>query len=279
MTTAGRRAISRRTVCAAASALVGALVTGCGSTASPGSAGSDGSAGRAAAATRTVRAGRLVVTGDVPTPRLQSVARDATTAVDRVRKVWGAGALPDPLLVEVPADDSGFRTLGGSAESGAQIAATTTPDGRVVLAPALFNRVTEQGRIVVLTHEFTHVTLHQENRPGLARWIVEGAAEFTAYHATGLSVSRLTPQLTKAVRAGRVPVGPPSEADFDAAPQAAYQQAYAWCAFLVDRFGLPRFTTFVRSAHTGGRQEFVAAFGVSVGSLRSPFQTFLRAGR
>lgn len=185
--------------------------------------------------------------------------------------------LTDPVHIDVPADQAGFRARGGSVEPGEQIAATTTASGRVVLAPTLFTEVTEQGLTVVLTHELTHVALHQAGDPDLARWVVEGAAEFTAYRPTGLPLPRLAPQLAAAVRAGHLPAGPPSDARFRSAPQAAYQEAYVWCAFLVDRFGIDSFTDFVRSADTGRQAEFTAAFGVSSTSLRQPFQQFLRA--
>ena len=157
------------------------------------------------------------------------------------------------------------------------MAATTTPAGRVVLAPALFSEVTGQGVLVVLTHELTHVALHQDGASALARWVVEGAAEFTAYRPTALTLTQLTPQLAAAVRAGRTPSGPPTDARFRSDPQAAYQEAYAWCAFLVHRFGISAFTAFVRSAHTGRDAEFTVSFGTSITSLEQPFRVFLRA--
>lgn len=185
--------------------------------------------------------------------------------------------LTGPVRIDVPVDAAGFRAHGGSVEEGAQIAATTTPAGVVVLAPTLFTQVTDEGVLVVLTHELTHVALHQAGDRHLARWVVEGSAEFTAYRPTDLRLPRLTPQLAAAVRAGHPPAGPPSDARSRTAPQAAYQEAYAWCAFLVDRFGLHRFTRFVRSARTGGDAEFAAAFGQSAVALRRPFQQFLHA--
>ncbi|MFC6706382.1 hypothetical protein [Flexivirga alba] len=262
MKTSTRQAITRRMACCVGWVLVGGVVAGCSSSAT--------------GASHTVRDGQLVVTGSAPEARLRTVVRDARTAVDRVRKLWGSSVLTEPVHIEVPADDAGFRAAGGSAEPGAQIAATTTAAGRVVLAPALFSQVTGQGVVVVLTHELTHVALHQAGDSDIARWVVEGAAEFTAYRPTGLTLPRLAPQLAAAVRAGHVPIGPPSDARFRSAPQAAYQEAYAWCAFLVDRFGTTRFTGFVRSVHTGQLAEFAAAFGSSMRSLRPPFQQFLR---
>lgn len=284
MRTTTRQAITHRMACCVGWVLVGGLVAGCsssaardGSTTSLAASQPTSSASRSAGTSRTVHDGDLVVSGTAPVTRLRQVAHEAHTAVDRVRKVWGSSVLTGPVHIEVPTDEAGFRARGGSVEPGAQIAATTTAAGVVVLAPTLFTEVTEQGLVVVLTHELTHVALHQAGDTGLARWVVEGAAEFTAYRPTGLTLARLTPQLTAAVRAGRPPAGPPSDERFRSAPQAAYQEAYAWCDFLVDRFGVHRFAGFVRSADTGGSAEFTAAFGVSSASLRRPFQQFLGA--
>lgn len=274
-----RRTITRRTACCAGWVLFGALAAGCSSSgdhADPTS--SSAGAHTSATVSGTARGIRVVVSGDVPDARLREVLRDAQTAGRRVRQVWGRSVLTGTTRIDVPADEEGFRRHGGSVEPGAQIAATTTADDRVVLAPSLFTDVTSQGRVVVLTHELTHVALHQAASVDIRRWVVEGAAEFTAYRATRLGLARLAPQLAAAVRAGRVPAGPPSDARFRSAPQAAYQEAYAWCAFLVDRFGLERFTDFVRSAApTAGADDFAATFGASVASQRGPFGAFLRA--
>jgi len=219
----------------------------------------------------------VFVTGSASEARLRTVARDARIAVGRVRKVWGSSTPAGAVHIEVPADEAEFRGLGGSVEPGAQVAATTTPAGRVVLAPVLFTQVTGEGVVVVLTHELTHVALHQTGDTDLHRWVVEGAAEFTAYRPTALTLPRLAPQLAAAVRAGRLPAGPPSDKRFRSAPQAAYQEAYAWCAFLAERFGMAAFTGFVRSARTGENAEFNADFGVSIDALRPSFRAFLRA--
>ncbi len=271
--TATGQAISRRMACCVGGLLLGGVIAGCSSSAADvshtDSLHTDSS--------HAVRDGQLLVTGSAPEARLRTVAGDARTAVGRVREVWGSSVLTEPVHIEVPADDAGFRAAGGSVEPGAQVAATTTAAGRVVLAPALFTEVTGQGVVVVLTHELTHVALHQVGASSIARWVVEGAAEFTAYRPTGLALSRLAPQLAASVRAGHVPTGPPSDARFRSAPQAAYQEAYAWCAFLVERFGTVRFTDFVRSVHTGRQAEFVASFGSSTSSLRPGFQAFLRS--
>lgn len=223
-----------------------------------------------------VRDGRLVVRGTVGTDRLRTVAADTRAAIARVREVWGASALPGRVVIEVPRDRAEFRARGGSAEGGAQIAATTTPDDRVVLAPAVFSAVTAQGRVVVLTHELTHLALHQATLTGVAHWIIEGSAEYTAYHASRLSLAQLAPEVATAVRAGRAPTGPPADPDFTARPAVAYQEAFVWCRFLAHRFGQARFVAFVRAADARAPGAFATTFGVGPGALRAAYTQFLR---
>ena len=285
MKVATRQAITRRTACCVGWVLLATVGAGCsvpvghaGSTrAQPGSKSMSRSVDASHTVPHTLRDGQLLVTGRAPEARLRTVVRDARIAVSRVRQIWGSSVLSGPVHIEVPADEAGFRAAGGSVEPGAQVAATTTPAGLVVLAPDLFSQVSGQGVLVVLTHELTHVALHQTGDSAPARWVVEGAAEFTAYRPTGLTLPRLTPQLAAAVRAGHTPSGPPSDARFRSDPDAAYQDAYAWCAFLVHRFGMAAFTGFVRSSRPSQHADFTVFFGTSIGSLDQPFRAFLRA--
>lgn len=256
--------------------LVVASLTGACSSRSSGSAESPSPSASSAARATTIRNGKLTVTGPVPKSRLQAVSSYAAQAISQVRQVWGPTVLRGDVVIEVPVDEAGFRALGGSADSGAEIAATTTKDDRVVLAPRLFTDVTEQGRVAVLTHELTHVALHQATLVGVARWVIEGSAEFTAYRSSGLSVAQLAPDVAAAVRAGNAPTGPPSDAEFTKDPAAAYQAAYTWCVFLVDRFGQPKFTTFVRAADADRPDAFMDVFGTSISALGEAYARFLR---
>ncbi|RNI24409.1 hypothetical protein [Flexivirga caeni] len=271
--------VSRRTACLLGMTAAAALLGGCSrraDAARPTSSAAS-TAGQAWPGARTLHSGNLLVEGTAPQERLQAVLAAAPTAIARVRRIWGESVLRGRVVIDVPGDDASFRARGGSVEGGTQIAATTTPDGRVVLAPVLFTEVTPAGRVVVLTHELTHLALHQAGLTGVARWIIEGSAEFTAYRSSGLPLAQLAPSVASAVRAGRPPAGPPGDAVFAADPAAAYQQAYAWCRFLAGRFGIPRFVSFVRTADAHRPVAFTTTFGVAAATLRTPYADYLRA--
>lgn len=226
----------------------------------------------------TVHGRRVVVTGDVPRPRLRRTVREADRAATWVTRTWGEvwhGRAP--VQIYVPRTAREFRALGGDA--GDQVSATTTPAGVVVLDPDIWSEVTAEGRVVVLTHELTHVALRQARLTRTPRWVIEGSAELTAYRPTGLSLAQAAPQVATQVRSGRPPSGPPADAAFsDAANdlQASYQRAYAWCLFLSDRFGLPAFTRFVRHAdHGDARSAFSDAFHSTRAALADDYRAWL----
>lgn len=205
-------------------------------------------------------------------------------ALSRVRSVWTAPLatagreLTVPRSVQVTATQAQFVGLGGG--SGQGVAATTRADGTVVLAPDVWTGTTGQGRIVVIAHELTHVVLHSQTS-GSARWLVEGPPEWTAYHGTSLTVPAIAPQLAAAVRAGRPATGPPADTAFTNGPlQAAYQSAFTWCTFLVQRSTTAAFAGFVLAAtdHSAAQLPaiFEAHFGTSMDGLTSEYEQFQR---
>lgn len=225
----------------------------------------------------TVRVDRVTVIGAVPRTRLRAVADEAVQATQQVRRIWGVRTLQQQVRIKVAATDAEFRGYGGGTEAGAQIAATTTADGDVLLAPSLFSKVTPAGRLVVLTHELTHVALHQAGLTGVAHWVLEGSAEFTAYAASGTDLTTLAPQLAIEVRDGPAPTGPPTDRQFADDPITAYQSAFVWCRFLAQRYGRSRFTSFVRAADAKAPQAFETAFGERPTDLRAAYGAFLSA--
>ncbi len=228
-------------------------------------------------ASATVRGRYVIVRGDVSPRRLRTIADDADKAARWVSHTWGdAWTRRGRVTIRVPRDESGFRALGGA---GRRVAATTTSHGVVVINPEARSEVTEEGMVVVLAHELTHVALRQYAASRAPRWVIEGSAEFTAYRRTSLSLPAAAPQVATMVRAGRPPAGPPADDRFAVdAPhlQRAYQEAHTWCVFLVDRYGLTRFTRFVQRADRKGAAAFRAAFHTTPAELRPDYRRWLR---
>ncbi|KYH44037.1 hypothetical protein [Branchiibius sp. NY16-3462-2] len=222
-------------------------------------------------------------------PGVSAQVREQTPALvdaaaSRVRSVWSAPlaavgrSISGPRSVQVTATQDQFVALGGA--SGQEVAATTLADGSVVLAPDVWTGTTREGRIVVIAHELTHVVLNSQSSPS-ARWLVEGPPEWTAYQDTSLSLPAIAPRVAAAVRAGRPAGGPPANTEFTDGPlQAAYQSAFTWCTFLVQRSTAETFTAFVLDATDQSADRlptiFQAHFGSSIASLVGEYQDFQR---
>lgn len=227
-----------------------------------------------------MRGTRVVVTGEAPRSTLRQIARRADRAAAWVTRLWGpVWADRHSVQIYLPRTERQFVALGGSRD--AQVSATTTPAGDIVLRPVAVQRLTAQGQVVVLAHELTHVALHQTRATGTPKWVTEGSAELTAYRPTGIDLAQAAPQVGRAVRQGHPPDGPPADAVFSGSDlRRAYQEAYVWCTFLVDRYGLAQFTAFVRDADRPRSRDrepvFRAAFDTTPHRLRTAYRSWLQ---
>ncbi len=230
---------------------------------------------------RTILRPAVEVSGDLEPARLTAVADSAQRAAARVRQVWGAGGRwgeGQRAKVIAVRTHARFTELGG--DSSDQVAATTRSDGVVLISQPALDELTSSGVDAVLAHELTHVRLGTPD--DVPRWMLEGPAEYTAWLTSGLPLARYAPSLRDRVAAGRPPQGPPDDGAFatttdEADLRAAYQDALAWCAFLVSRHGRARWVATVISALDGGgsaSDRFAAAYGAP-GALRSSFRNWL----
>ena len=232
------------------------------------------------AGTVVVRAPGLQVSGSVGRAELMQVLAEAQTARGWVARTWPRQvAAAGTIRLQVAADAAQFARLRGGVPESDELAASTTASGDVVVGPSVVHGLTAQGQRVVLAHELTHVVLRQTARAGLPRWVVEGSAEYTAYRWTGLSLAAACPTLAGDVRAGRVPLGPPTDAAFSGSQQQrAYQQAHGYMSFLVARYGEVAWARFVVAASAGSGDAFGESFGgATPAGLRSAYAAFLRA--
>lgn len=179
----------------------------------------------------------------------QTQTRAATMeAARRVGRLWGRP--PANVTVVVTRTEREFAAAGGA--HAAQVPAVTLGE-RIVLAPQIWRRTTAQGLRTVLTHELTHVHWPVPRGVRIPLWVGEGTAELTAYWGDAMAADRIAPDLAGQVRAGREPTGPPRDAALDprgnADIAAGYEQAWAWCRFLVATRGWPAFRSFVGQVH------------------------------
>ncbi|AUG76793.1 hypothetical protein CFP65_1925 [Kitasatospora sp. MMS16-BH015] len=197
----------------------------------------------------------------------------ADAAVPAVSELWGqewAGR----LLLEIPSSEAQFAQLLGVRAADYQgIAAVTTaatgaPEhaaaDRVVVNPEAYAELTELGRHVVTTHEATHVATRAATKAWTPLWLSEGAADYTAYRRTGRTPRQIAPELAHDVQAGKLPAALPADADFTAGGAGiaqAYEQGWAACRLIADRYGEPALTSFYRAVGaagpTGGRDPWL----------------------
>lgn len=195
----------------------------------------------------------LVLADAADRRRLERLVRVSELAVRRVQAMWPHGwrrrvvivAVRDQALIETY-----FRT---ALQSSADVAAVAVPAfdlvpgwspagdrdpaaqrSRVILNPRFFDPADEDN-VDLLTHEVSHVATQGRTWPGAPTWLVEGAAEYTAYrHLRPFSV-RLPASLRREVDAGSVDL---PTYDFYARDVAAhYLAGFLACAYIADRYG------------------------------------------
>ncbi|MGW8333844.1 hypothetical protein ACWGLE_38785 [Streptomyces sp. NPDC055897] len=210
-----------------------------------------------------VRGSRSLVLGVGQDPaRLREIAAAEDTAVPAVSAAW-PGKWAGRVVVLVPASlDAMAALLGAPAASYRGIAAVTTgeaggagaaPADRVIVNPDAYAVLGDLGRKVVLTHETTHVATRSHTSPATPMWLSEGYADWVGYRDTGRTAAQAAPELQKAVRAGDLPAGLPSDADFGFDGGAdrlarAYEGGWLACRMIAARWGeatLARFYTEV----------------------------------
>ena len=133
--------------------------------------------------------------------------------------------------VVVPASDDELVSLVGPAF--ADMAGVAIRDGsgqRVVLNRVRVSALSDLELGVLLRHEITHVATRDLTSDTAPLWLVEGFADWVAFHSTGLSLRQAAPLLEPDVSA--------LPADFSGAGRdLAYQQAYSIMVYLESRLG------------------------------------------
>ncbi|WP_443058455.1 hypothetical protein [Streptomyces sp. NBC_00442] len=199
-----------------------------------------------------VRGARTLILGVGQEPaELHEIAAAEDAAVPAVSAAW-PGRWAGRVVVLVPASlDAMAALLGAPAASYRGIAAVTTgeaggagaaPADRVIVNPAAYAILGDMGREVVLTHETTHVATRAHTSAATPMWLSEGYADWVGYRRTGRTAPQAAPELQKAVRAGDLPAGLPTDADFGFDGGAdrlarAYEGGWLACRMIAARWG------------------------------------------
>lgn len=205
---------------------------------------------------------------------LAAVTDSAARAVDAV---WGP-AWPRTVVAVLPVDVAqmaavlgrdGRDGVGGldrlsAVTSGRLDRGGTGPQvvagaaDRVVLNPAVWARLTDAGRLAVLTHELTHVATRATTSATPPGWLDEGFATYVGYRGAGLPDAVLAAAALPEVRSGRIPTVLPAAGSFDPArgdPGVAYAQAWVACDLVVRRAGIRGLVELYRVAASDGGGE------------------------
>lgn len=178
------------------------------------------------------------------------------SAVEEVRAAWGQEPVRPVLLL--PDSAELFRRWGAIPAGVASPSAVTVGvvrDGRaegadrVVLDTRTVQALAPRGRVVVLTHEATHLAMRRDLTGPRPAWLEEGTCEYIAYARTGLAPAQIAAPLLREVVAGRAPRHLPSAEEF-AGPRASAAYGAAWlaCVLIAEHAGPQGLMSFVRAA-------------------------------
>lgn len=193
------------------------------------------------------------------------------------------------LVVEVPADQDDFeRVLGVAAGSYGQIAAVAWPEGpteataalRIVVNPALADRLEDDRADVLLTHEATHIA----TRSAASRaptWLVEGFADYVAYDAFPASAeAAAAPAMVRVQK-----LGPPRELPADdrfsagaADLELAYAQSWLACRYLAGTSSPLQLDRFYQQVDSGVSvaQALRSVYGWRMADFMSGWRRYLQ---
>ncbi|HVN11265.1 MAG TPA: hypothetical protein VMT69_04165 [Kineosporiaceae bacterium] len=210
----------------------------------------------------------IVVSARAAPLSAQRTASEADRAAERVDAVWGA-AWPRIVVIMVPGSLADMAAVldRASPDGLSQLAAVTTGElrtagtgvvrggrttgDRVVINPVAFPGLTATGRVVVLTHEFTHVATRASAVRAPPVWVDEGFADYVAYLGTPLTAREIAGDLLDSLQAVAALGSLPDDGAFDpAAGRIGRAYAEAWLAmhFVEGEGGPPMVVDFYRVA-------------------------------
>ena len=243
---------------------------------------------------RTLRGDTSLVVADrrgATVAEMRKLADEADLAVHDVDEVWTGEWSQQPLVL-LPRSQADMATIIDSDGAGlAQIAAVTTGafeaglsrGDRIVINPASWKTLDALGRLVVLTHEMTHVATRSSSVQSVPIWLSEGFADYVAYRATPVPTAIVASDIFRKVRAGKAPDHLPDGADFDAARgdiASSYESAWLACRMISEQYGEKKlvklYSALSDSAGPGWPDETVDVLGVGRHALVHDWKAYLK---
>jgi hypothetical protein len=191
---------------------------------------------------------------------MQQVAGDLHAAIPRVTSVWGAD-WSRRVVAEVPRTQRELGAITSDTGDLSKLAALTSAEisstagdpapvgARISLNPSTWPSVGPLGRLVVLTHELTHLASRADTGSQTPRWLQEGFADYVGFRGTGLAATVIAKELAAQLRAGRLPRGlPPNHSFAGSSPRLAesYEEGWLACKLIAARAGQPALVRFYR---------------------------------
>jgi len=200
----------------------------------------------------------MAATGRSQAREYDAMARRAVRDVAKVLPGWRGS-----VVVAVPRSQKDITRVLASSSSYGGIAAVTAPvDGslapsaptRIVLNPAVFDPLGEQGAQIVMSHEAAHVAVDAAIST-MPTWLLEGFADYVALAYVDLPVEVTASQILAQVRRDGPPDRLPSEADFESENRhlgASYEAAWLACRLIEEQYGERRLIDFYEQADRDG---------------------------
>ncbi len=216
-------------------------------------------------AVSVVHGSRSLVLGLGGEQRLKPFADLADHAATKAASVWGAAGWKGTVVVVVPVTQAQVETLLNSAPGsltgvvaitageGGQ-ALTAAPASRVLVNPDAFNGEAPDAWQFFFDHELTHVATRAWTTPAVPLWLSEGAADYTGYLSSSISIDRRFEELASAVsKDGWRPQELPTTDDFAGSGDSVsrtYQISNLACAVIAQKYGQAKLVAFYKAVGT-----------------------------
>ncbi|MEY9907662.1 hypothetical protein ABIA35_003892 [Catenulispora sp. MAP12-49] len=242
-----------------------------------------------------VQGSRSLIIGLGGQERLKPFADLADHAAAKAATVWGAAGWKGTVVVEVPMNQAQVETLldspAGSlagvvaitAGEGGQ-ALTAAPASRVLVNPDAFDGEAPDAWQFFFDHELTHVATRAWTTSAVPLWLSEGAADYSGYLGSSISVDRRFEELANAVaQSGWTPKDLPATDDFAGSGDSVsrtYQISNLACALIAQKYGQAKLVAFYKAVGTapaGTADPVDHAFRTVLGTTTAEFTAKWRA--